>query len=394
MATNCSNCNNCKDECSCIPTGITTPNYCLSDTPPCPEPAPCSETSDSQCVIYTGDGNECIGIQADQTVEEIIDLLAQKLEPLICLGCVTAIIPANNAIEVPLNQVIAWAPVANATGYDVYFSTNELDVINSSPSVLVSSNQISTNYDPTGLLDANTVYYWKVVPRNGPVQVINCITYKFTTFAACINPLVEVFDTILESIFPFQDPEDLTKYIIDLINDTFNNGLVLGKACGACCPDCITGRYVLSSVASFPPYYSATYKAEPPAQVGSPCCIEVTSTYSAAYQDYLYALSQAPATGTCDCDSNYNVCLELLKGLFSAPVWTTILQTGIVEESTLGGYTSLCILKGFIEALPPILSEEQKAEILQAILNVGIVVECTENSITIISIETYLGPAV
>jgi hypothetical protein len=394
MATNCSNCNNCKDECSCIPTGVTTPNYCLSDTPPCPEPAPCTETFDSQCVIYTGDGNECIGIEADQTVEEIIDILAQKLEPLICLGCVTAVIPSNNAIEVPLNQVIAWAPVANATGYDVYFSTNELNVINSNPSVLVSSNQISTNYDPTGLLDANTIYYWKVVPRNGPVQVINCITYKFTTFAACINPLVDIFDTITDSIIPLPDPEDLTKYIIDLITNTFNNGLVLGKACGACCPDCETGRYVLSSVIAYPPYYSATYKAEPPVLTGSPCCIQVTSTYSVAYQEYLQVLSEAPSTGICDCDSNYDVCLEQLKDLFSAPVWTTILQTGIVEESTLGGYTSLCILRGFIASLPSALSESQKAEILQAILNVGIVVECTENSITIISIETYLGPAV
>ena len=52
----CSTCNtnNCDNNCGCIPQGLTTPNYCPNDTPTCPEPSPCNETFDADCVIYTG----------------------------------------------------------------------------------------------------------------------------------------------------------------------------------------------------------------------------------------------------------------------------------------------------------------------------------------------------
>lgn len=390
MATNCANCNNCKDECSCIPTGVTTPNYCISDTPPCPEPAPCTETFDSQCVIYTGDGNECLNIESGQTVEEILDILAEKLEPFICLNCTYATIPANNAVEVELNQVISWSPVLNAVEYDVYFSTNQTNVENLSPSALVSSSQIITSYNPSGLLDADTTYYWKIVPKNAGAQEITCPVYKFTTSSVCVNPLIEVFDTILE-IIPTTgpDPEDLTKEIEEIITITINNGFVLGKSCDACCPDCITGRYVLSSVASFSDYYTQVYNVGELPQ-GSPCCIEVTSNY-VGFEDLQKIFDEAQPEGICSCDSNYDSCLEELKGLFQTSVWLTVLATGIVEESTLGGYTSLCILKNFISSLPPILSQAQKASILINLLDAGIVVECKNNGITITSINTYLG---
>jgi hypothetical protein len=82
MATNCSNCNNCKDECSCIPKGVTTPNYCISDTPLCPEPAPCSETFNSACIVYTGAGDTCLQISPGQSVQDVIGALIDYLSVL------------------------------------------------------------------------------------------------------------------------------------------------------------------------------------------------------------------------------------------------------------------------------------------------------------------------
>ncbi len=82
MATNCSNCNNCKDECSCIPKGVTTPNYCISDTPLCPEPAPCSETFDSACIVYTGAGDTCLQISPGQSVQDVIGAIIDYLSVL------------------------------------------------------------------------------------------------------------------------------------------------------------------------------------------------------------------------------------------------------------------------------------------------------------------------
>ena len=382
MATNCSNCNNCKDECSCIPTGLTTPNYCISDTPLCPEPAPCTETFDSQCVIYTGTGNDCFNIESGQTVEEIIELLATKLQPLVCLGCVSTIIPANNAVNIASNQVLSWAPVANATGYDVYFSTNQTSVQNSLPGVLVSSNQPGTNYDPTGFLLSDTAYYWKVVPRNASGASTGCLTFKFTTEATCINPLVQVFDDIIAAIPPIPDPQDLAKYIADYIELTLNTGIVLGKSCGACCPDCITNRYILSSAESYLKFIESIPGP-------SPCCIELAITVE-AYLKMLDGGYVAP-TGTCNCDSNYATCLQQLKDLFSVPGWNDVLSTGIIEESTIGGFTSLCIIKQFIDDLPAILTEQNKIDILKALLDVGVVVECNANGTIITSISTYLN---
>lgn len=389
MATNCSNCNNCKDECSCIPKGVTTPNYCLSDTPPCPEPPPCTETFDSQCVIYTGDGNDCVGIKANQTVEEIIDIIANKIEPFVCLTCITAVIPSNNSVDISLNQTIAWAPVANATGYDVYFSTNKTDVDDMSPLALVSSDQISTNYDPSGPLNPDTTYYWKVIPRNAGGPVEDCLTYAFTTESTCVNPLIDVFNTILEVIPTSGDPEDLTKEIGEIIDNVLNNGFVLGKSCGACCPDCVTNRYVLCSIYTYEYYYEYIYGKGELSQ-GSPCCVEITGAYS-SYTELRKIFSEIPLTGECSCDSNYNTCLDQLKGLFQPQVWLDFLETGIVEESTLGGYTSLCALKDFIASLPAVLSQTQKVEILSILLRIGIVVECNDSGIIITSVESYTG---
>jgi len=52
-----SNCNKCDKECNCgcIPQSMTTPDYCIPNTPACPDPSPCTETFDADCVIYTGD---------------------------------------------------------------------------------------------------------------------------------------------------------------------------------------------------------------------------------------------------------------------------------------------------------------------------------------------------
>jgi len=81
MANNCSNCGTCTDKCKCIPKGVTTPSYCITDKPSCPEPDPCSETIDSNCVIYNGEDCTLLEFQAGNTmqtfVNKVCDYLAQ-----------------------------------------------------------------------------------------------------------------------------------------------------------------------------------------------------------------------------------------------------------------------------------------------------------------------------
>ena len=79
------------------------------------------------------------------------------------------------------NPVLSWQGGGGApTGYDVYFSANQADVIASAPAALVSSNQSGTTYTP-GSLSSFTSYYWKIVPLNADGQATGCSVQSFMT---------------------------------------------------------------------------------------------------------------------------------------------------------------------------------------------------------------------
>lgn len=80
MANNCSNCGTCTDKCKCIPKGVTTPSYCITDKPSCPEPDPCSETIDSNCVIYTGANCDLLEFQSGNTMQTFVNKVCEYLE--------------------------------------------------------------------------------------------------------------------------------------------------------------------------------------------------------------------------------------------------------------------------------------------------------------------------
>ncbi|MDI6787838.1 MAG: hypothetical protein QME51_05660 [Planctomycetota bacterium] len=70
---------------------------------------------------------------------------------------VTSPTPPSPAADVPITQVLSWAPVTYASSYNVYFgSTN--------PPSLVDNTAI-TSYNP-GLLSYNATYHWRIDSRN------------------------------------------------------------------------------------------------------------------------------------------------------------------------------------------------------------------------------------
>ncbi len=74
--------------------------------------------------------------------------------------------PDNEAIDIPRDVVLSWDAGEYAAAHDVYFGTTIDDVNNASRSdpmgVLLSQGQAETSYDPTGVLDFGTTYYWRV----------------------------------------------------------------------------------------------------------------------------------------------------------------------------------------------------------------------------------------
>ncbi|MDI6448235.1 LamG-like jellyroll fold domain-containing protein, partial [Anaerobaca lacustris] len=74
--------------------------------------------------------------------------------------------PTDQAIDVPRDVVLAWDAGEFAATHDVYFGTSFDDVNDAGRAnpmgVLLSQGQAATSYDPAGLLDFGTTYFWRV----------------------------------------------------------------------------------------------------------------------------------------------------------------------------------------------------------------------------------------
>ncbi|MDI6449038.1 LamG domain-containing protein [Anaerobaca lacustris] len=82
------------------------------------------------------------------------------------LGLATAPSPAEGALDVPRDAVLAWTPHPSAVRHNVYFGTSWNDVCNAGTAdprnVLVSQGQAGATFDPDGLSEFSRTYYWRV----------------------------------------------------------------------------------------------------------------------------------------------------------------------------------------------------------------------------------------
>jgi uncharacterized protein (TIGR02145 family) len=91
MATN----NNCEG-CGC---GPSIPEPCITPPPVCPNPQPCTEITDAQCVKYTGPALTCNDVPIIPTNTSLADALAALVDLTCEDACCT--IPAVTSIEDP-----------------------------------------------------------------------------------------------------------------------------------------------------------------------------------------------------------------------------------------------------------------------------------------------------
>jgi hypothetical protein len=369
---------------------MTTPNYCPSDLPPCPQPEPCNETFDSKCVVYTGEDIPCFGIETGDRVEEVIQDITTALTPFLCLQCTILNVPANDAGNIPYNQTLSWNTVVGATSYDVYFGT--------SPTTppLVSAGQISTSYTYPYPLLPGTDYYWKVVPKNSAGAAENCPTYHFKTKElTCVNPLSYMLEYVMseQPPNPGVDPPPVNVgLLVESIIEYLDNGELITN-CNFCCPDCKeTHRYVLASAPLYAVYYSQFYSLPncPPV-----CCTEVdasltamTLTFNESSPSLTTAFKDVPPVTNC-CGTNFSECAESLKIALGTERDAIFKLLGVVEESTISGTTQLCILATFLNSLPAAVTDIEKASIIAAILNKGFVVDCRPEGTIISGLQRY-----
>jgi hypothetical protein len=100
-----------------------------------------------------------------------IDNLIAVAEYAESINTATGPQPESGAMDIPRDVVLSWSAGYSAVTHDVYFGASFDDVnaaTRSNPrGVLLSQGQSDTTFDPPGILDFDTTYYWRVDEVNG-----------------------------------------------------------------------------------------------------------------------------------------------------------------------------------------------------------------------------------
>ncbi|HNY77102.1 MAG: LamG domain-containing protein [Sedimentisphaerales bacterium] len=113
-------------------------------------------------------------------------------------------VPADAATDVVREIVLQWTPGETAVTHDVYLGTVFDDVNTASRAnplgVLVSQGQSDASYDPDGLLEFGTTYYWRIDEVNAPPDstIFKGEVWSFTTepFAYPITGIIATSNAV------------------------------------------------------------------------------------------------------------------------------------------------------------------------------------------------------
>jgi uncharacterized protein (TIGR02145 family) len=88
--------------------------------------------------------------------------------------------PENNSTNTSTTLTLTWDcsdPDNDVLTYDIYFG------ISTTPSAIVSSNQVSKSYSPASKLTNGTNYFWKIIAKDSKGAIKEGPVWKFTTSA-------------------------------------------------------------------------------------------------------------------------------------------------------------------------------------------------------------------
>ena len=155
-------------------------------------------------------------------------------------------IPADQSIEVPIDIVLSWTPGVFAVDRNVYFGTDFNDVNQASPDdpcdVLVEQGTTETSYDPMGLLDSYTTYYWRVDEINDldPNSPWRGRVWSFTTGDYVIVDDFESYNDLNEDL-------EGSNRIYLVWSDGYANPNVNGSTIGYPAPDFANGEHFVET---------------------------------------------------------------------------------------------------------------------------------------------------
>ncbi len=124
--------------------------------------------------------------------------------------------PADQSMDIPREVVMSWAAGEFAATHDVYFGTVFEDVNDASRAnpmdVLASQAQAATTYDPPGLLDFGTTYYWRIDEVNAAPDntIFKGEVWSFTT-----EPFAYAVENIIATSNGASDPASTAQRTVD-----------------------------------------------------------------------------------------------------------------------------------------------------------------------------------
>jgi len=155
---------------------------------------PGTSSSQNPSVTYNTAGTYTVSLTATNSVGSDTETKTNYITVLAVPSCASVVAPLNGAADISITTNLQWSTVGDATGYTLYFGTNN------PPTNLVNGTNLGnvTTYDPAGDLSYSTTYYWKIVPYNANGSAQGCAVWSFTTEA---NPFgsVELSYTDFES---------------------------------------------------------------------------------------------------------------------------------------------------------------------------------------------------
>jgi hypothetical protein len=97
--------------------------------------------------------------------------------------------------------------------------------------------------------------------------------------------------------------------------------------------------------------------------------------------------SENPPITNC-CGTNFSECSQALKNVLGVSKSLVYQVNGIVEESTISGSTTLCIIATFLQNTT--YTDIQQAAIVNAILEKGLVINCRPEGTILSSVNAYI----
>ena len=189
--------------------------------------------------------------------------------------------------------------------------------------------------------------------------------------------------------------EQIISTIIEILDRTLDKGILQSNnELDICCPDCVQNMndnnvsiYTISSVETFLKFSEAIGFNK---GITPTCCIHLSASVETSLK-FNEGFGDLPKNPVPSCPTNFNSCMNTLKNSLTSEGVDRLLDKGVVEYGSLSGFSQICRIDEFIDlsiSLDP--QSLTKAEIIDRILDKGLVISCYDDEIVIASVETWL----